>query len=142
MDYGKDILNRLIDMYERRGAFDKDASSLRAIQIEVKKAYPEYMDRYNHEAYKDINVAIEKLCVEEFVFAEKNSAGQYSKVRLNIAGVSECYRKFKRTSIPEQCEKVKKVDGLFQKDDKNLQSFAIKTCIIAIIMVNYVSCTR
>ena len=97
MDYGKDILNRLIDMYERRGAFDKDASSLRAIQIEVKKVYPAYVDRYNHEAYKDINVAIEKLCVEEFVFAEKNSAGQYSKVRLNIAGVSECYRKLKRT---------------------------------------------
>lgn len=71
MGYGKDILNRLIDMYERRGAFDKDASSLRAIQIEVKKVYPAYVDRYNHEAYKDINVAIEKLCVEEFVFAEK-----------------------------------------------------------------------
>ena len=44
MDYGKDILNRLIDMYERRGAFDKDASSLRAIQIEVKKVYPVYVD--------------------------------------------------------------------------------------------------
>ena len=49
MDCGKDILNRLIDMYERRGAFDKDASSLRAIQIEVKKVYPEYVDRYNHD---------------------------------------------------------------------------------------------
>ena len=60
MDYGKDILNRLIDMYERRGAFDKDASSLRAIQIEVKKVYPAYVDRYNHDAYKEINVAIEK----------------------------------------------------------------------------------
>lgn len=71
MDYGKDILNRLIDMYERRGAFDKDASSLRAIQIEVKKVYPAYVDRYNHEAYKDINVAIEKLCVEEFVLLRK-----------------------------------------------------------------------
>lgn len=108
MGYGKDILNRLIDMYERRGAFDKDASSLRAIQIEVKKAYPAYVDRYNHDAYKDINDAIEKLCMEGLTFAEKSSAGQYSKVRLNIASVSECYRKLKRTSIPEQCEKVKK----------------------------------
>lgn len=108
MDYGKDILNRLIEMYERRGAFEKDASSLRAIQIEVKKVYPAYVDRYNHDAYKEINVAIEKLCIEGFTFAEKNSAGQYSKVRLNISYVSECYRKLKRTSIPEQCEKVKK----------------------------------
>jgi hypothetical protein len=109
MDYGKDILNRLIDMYERRGAFDKDASSLRAIQLEVKKVYPAYVDRYNHDAYKDINVAIEKICIEGFVFAEKSSAGQYSKVRLNISCVSECYRKLKRTSIPAQCEKVKKI---------------------------------
>lgn len=109
MDYGKDILNRLIDIYERRGAFDKEASSLRAIQIEVKKVYPAYVDRYNHDAYKDINVAIEKLCMEGLVLAEQNSAGQYSKVKLNVIAVPECYRKIKRVSVPEQCEKVKKV---------------------------------
>ena len=57
MDYGKDILNRLLDMYERRGAFDKDASSLRAIQLEVKKVYPAYADRYNHDVYKDIDAS-------------------------------------------------------------------------------------
>lgn len=126
MDYGKDILNRLIDMYERRGAFDKDASSLRAIQIEVKKVYPAYVDRYNHEAYKDINAAIEKLCVEEFVFAEKNSTGQYSKVRLNIASVSECYRKLKRTSIPEQCEKVKKSLAEHRNSESQIVQAVIK----------------
>jgi hypothetical protein len=117
MDYGKDILNRLIDMYERRGAFDKDASSLRAIQIEVKKVYPAYVDRYNHDVYKDINVTIEKLCMEGFIFAEKNSAGQYSKVKLNISSVPECYRKLKRTSIPEQCEKVKKSLAEYQNSE-------------------------
>ena len=126
MDYGKDILNRLIDMYERRGAFDKDASSLRAIQIEVKKVYPAYVDRYNHEAYKDINVAIEKLCAEEFVFAEKNSVGQYSKVRLNIASVSECYRKLKRMSIPEQCEKVKKSLAEYRNSESQIVQAVIK----------------
>ncbi len=109
MDYGKDILNRLLDMYERRGAFDKDASSLRAIQLEVKKVYPAYADRYNHDAYKDINFVIEKLCIDGFIIAEKNSAGQYSKVKLNVASVLKCYKKLKRISIPEQCEKVKKI---------------------------------
>ena len=100
--------------------------SLRAIQIEVKKVYPAYVDRYNHEAYKDINVAIEKLCVEEFVFAEKNSAGQYSKVRLNIAGVSEYYRKLKRTSIPEQCEKVKKSLAEYRNSESQIVQAVIK----------------
>ena len=62
MDYGKDILSRLLDMYERRGAFDKDVSSLRAIQLEVSKVYKEYLNRYNYEAYKDINASIDALC--------------------------------------------------------------------------------
>lgn len=106
MDYGKDILNRMIDMYEKRGAFDKDVSSLRAIQIEVKKAYPEYADRYNHDAYKDINAAIEQLCAEKIVLAPKTSTGRYEKIRLNTAMLPECYKKLKRVSIPDQCEKV------------------------------------
>lgn len=126
MDCGKDILNRLIDMYERRGAFDKDASSLRAIQIEVKKVYPEYVDRYNHDAYKDINVAIEKFCMEGLISAEKNSAGQYSKVRLKIDSVSECYRKLKRTSIPQQCEKAKKSLAEYQNCEWSIIQAIIK----------------
>ena len=109
MDYGKDILNRLLDMYERRGAFDEDASSLRAIQIEVKKVYPAYVDRYNHEAYKDINVAIEKLISQGFIASAADGSGQYQKVKLNVDKVQECYAKLKRISIPKQCEKVKEV---------------------------------
>ena len=81
MDYGKDILSRLLDMYERRGAFDKDASSLRAIQLEVSKVYKEYLNRYNHEAYKDINASIDALCAKGLVIAEKNNSGQYLKVK-------------------------------------------------------------
>lgn len=115
MDYGKDILNRLLDTYERRGAFDKDASSLRAIQFEVKKVYPAYADRYNHNDYKEINASIEKLCLKGFVTAEKSNNGQYLKVKLEIDHVLECYQFVKRTSIPNQCEKVKK--GLLPYQD-------------------------
>lgn len=109
MNYSNDILNRLLDIYEKREAFDKDVSSLRVIQIEVKKAYREYEDRYNHCAYKDINVAIDDLCLKGLLIAEQNSAGQYSKVKLNVFAISECYSKLKRVSVPEQCEALKKV---------------------------------
>ncbi len=125
MDYGKDILNHLIDMYERRGAFDKDASALRAIQIDVGKVYPAYVDRYNHDAYKDINMAVDKLCMEELTLAEKNSVGQYSKVRLNVVNVSQCYKKLKRISIPEQCEKVKKSLAGYQNCESPLLQMLI-----------------
>jgi putative uncharacterized protein (fragment) len=114
MDYGKDILGRLLDMYERRGAFDKNVSSLRAIQIEVSKVYKEYLNRYNHEAYKDINASIDGLCSEGLVIAEKNNSGQYFKVKLNVSTANECYKKLKRMSILEQCEAVKNILAKYQ----------------------------
>ncbi|MDO5151620.1 MAG: DUF2220 family protein [Oscillospiraceae bacterium] len=109
MDYAKDILNRLIDMYERRGAFHQDASTLRAIRLEIKKVYPAYVDRYDHDEYKNINVAIEKLSAQNLVISEQNNAGKYEKVQLNVFMVEESYRLLKRIGIPEQCEKVQHV---------------------------------
>lgn len=115
MNYEKDILKRLLDIYERRGAFDKDASSLRAIQLEVNKVYPEYLNRYNHEVYKDVNASIDALCIKGLAVAEKNNSGQYSKIKLNVSTVTECYKKLKRMSIPEQCENVTKVLVQYRK---------------------------
>lgn len=113
MDYSKDILNTLVDMYERREGYIKEPSSLRAIQIDIKKTYPEYVDRYDHNAYKDINAAIEKLINEGFIISKLESTGSYSKVRLNINRISDCYKSLKRASIIEQCEDIKHILALF-----------------------------
>ena len=113
MDYRKDILNTLVDMYERREGYIKEPSSLRAMQIDIKKTYPAYVDRYNHNEYKDINIAIEKLISEGLITSKLESTGSYSKVRLNIERISDCYKNLKRASIIEQCEDIKQVLGLF-----------------------------
>lgn len=120
MDYDKDILNRLLGKYESRGAFDKETSSFRAIQIDVKKSYPAYEDRYNHEAYKDINAAIDRLIAEGLIAAVKNSTGQYTRVKLKAELISECYKRLKRISIPEQCEAVKQVLNLYANSNQKL----------------------
>ena len=113
MDYGKDILNSLVDMYERREGYIKEPSSLRAIQIDIRKNYPAYADRYNHNAYKDINAAIEKLISDGVVISKLESTGGYSKVRLNIDRIADCYKRLNRKSIPEQCEYIKQILSSF-----------------------------
>ena len=118
MDYIKDILNRLIDMYERREGFKKEPSSLRVIQADIKKTYPEYVDRYNHSVYKDINTAIEKLISENLIESKADESGKYEKVKLNVESIAECYKRVKRIDIPKRCEKIKEVLDLFK--DKNL----------------------
>ena len=113
MDYSKDILNTLVDMYERREGYIKEPSSLRAIQIDIKKTYPEYVDRYDHNAYKDINAAIEKLINEGLIISKLESTGIYSKVRLNIDRTADCYKKLNRKSILEKCEYIKQILSSF-----------------------------
>lgn len=106
MEYSKDIISRLLDIYERRNGYDKRPEELRSIQFEVSKEYPIYKDRYDNEKYRDINTAIEKNVAAGLIIAEKDQTGRYSKIKLNIARVDDCYALLKRTSIPNQCKKV------------------------------------
>ena len=106
MEYSKDIICRLLDIYERRNGYAKRPEELRSIQFEVSKEYPIYKDRYDNEKYRDINTAIEKNVAAGLIIAEKDQIGRYSKIKLNIARVDDCYALLKRTSIPDQCKKV------------------------------------
>ena len=106
MEYSKDIISRLLDIYERRNGYAKRPEELRSIQFEVSKEYPVYKDRYDNEKYRDINTAIEKNVAVGLIIAEKDQIGRYSKIKLNIARVDDCYALLKRTSIPDQCKKV------------------------------------
>ena len=106
MEYSRDIISRLLDIYERRSGYAKKTEELRSIQFEVSKEYPVYKDRYDNEKYRDINTAIEKNVTAGLIFAEKDQIGRYSKIKLNTASVDECYAFLKRTSIPNQCKEV------------------------------------
>ena len=117
MDYKKDILNKLLDKYEKRGAYDKKKENLRIINIEVSKEYKEYENRYNDNEYLYINNAIERLLEEKFVDANKDDRGYYKKIKLNIDKIDECYKKLKRENIPEQCDKILDVLKNFEDNE-------------------------
>ena len=106
MEYSKDIISRLLDIYERRNGYAKRLEEMRSIQFVVSKEYPIYKDRYDNEKYRDINAAIEKNVASGLIIAEKDQTGQYSKIKLNIDRVDECYALLKRKSIPDQCKMV------------------------------------
>ena len=78
MEYSKDIISRVLDIYERRSGYSKGAEELRSIQFEVSKEYPVYKDRYDNEKYRDINTAIEKNIAAGLIFAEKDRAYRIS----------------------------------------------------------------
>ena len=105
MDYKKVILNKLIDMYERREAYNKEPSSVRTISLNVAKEFPEYVDRYNYDGYRDINVAIETLENVGYISSVQSNTGQYTKVKLIIWQIDTIYGVLKRESIPVQSKR-------------------------------------
>ena len=78
-NYEKEIITRLLDIYERRGAYRKGAHEVRAISITVADAFPKYVDPYDHSAYQEINLAIESLMRRDFISSGTSSIGTYEK---------------------------------------------------------------
>lgn len=90
-DYYTIIIEKLIEIYERREAFTRPKEELRAIQVEPEKLFKEYADRYNAEDYQYINISILKLVEKKIITAKKNEAGKYTALKLNLDYVDLAY---------------------------------------------------
>jgi len=102
MDYQKDILNKLLDIYERR-----DPSSNRVVRIYIAKQYPAYSDRYNLDEYVLINEAIESLLRDGLISSQRSASGEYVKADLVAENVDDAYKKSKRVSVQIKANKMK-----------------------------------
>lgn len=119
-DYYNLILEKLLTIYERRETFAKDITEVRAIQINPAKEYKEYIDHYNHNAYKDINVAIEKLERQAIICTVRDITGKYTKVKLDLAHITEAYALAKRISVPELCKNMKLILKKYKDNEDRL----------------------
>lgn len=105
MDYKKVILNKLINIYERREVYNKEITEVRAISFDIAKEFKEYTDRYNHYSYKNINTAIEFLENNGYITFVESDIGQYKKVNLVITKVEDVYKYLEKESIPNKSKK-------------------------------------
>lgn len=119
-NYYELILNRLLDIYERREVFLKNSDDIRVIQIEPAKEYKEYVDRYNHDAYREINVAIEKLERQKIVGVIKDTSGKYTKVKLNLGMIKEAYDLDNRISVPDLCARMCLVIKKYESNENGI----------------------
>lgn len=107
-DYYKLILNEVLDIYERRELYINRQENVRVVQVIPEKEFKEYTDRYNHESYREINAAIEKIVREGLAEAVCDATGKYLKVKLVVSKADEIYEILKKKPIPLLCEKMRK----------------------------------
>ncbi len=107
--YEKEIINKMLDIYERRGAYKKQPDEIRAITIEISKAFPEYADSYNHSAYLAVNAAVESLIRSNLVTAQATERGSYEKIRFRPDHAEEAYTFAKRKPLGDKFEELTEV---------------------------------
>ena len=107
--YEKEIINRLLDIYERRGSYKKRPEEIRAISIEITKAFPEYADSYNHSAYPAVNAAVESLIRKKLVTAKATERGSYEKIRFSPDHAEDAYTLVKRKPLGDKFGDLTKV---------------------------------
>ena len=101
-NYEAEIINRLLDTYERRGAYKKDPDEVRAITLSVEDVFPEYTNAYNHTAYQEINAAIGALKQKELITGEPTERGAYKKIRFRTDHAAQSYTFAKRQPLREK----------------------------------------
>ena len=101
-NYEAEIINRLLDTYERRGAYKKEPDEVRAITLSVEDVFPEYTNAYNHTAYQEINAAIGALKQKKLIAGEPTERGAYKKIRFRTDQAAHAYTFAKRQPLREK----------------------------------------
>lgn len=102
MNYTSIILENFIDTYEKRGLFQSlDNKKHQGVFLYIEKVFPEYVDSYNESAYQKINEAIEHLRQCGILQGEKDSRGQYGKLRFDLSKIELCYQMTGRPVLGE-----------------------------------------
>jgi hypothetical protein len=91
-NYEKEIINRLIDKYEKSKSFNGDNKVNQRFTIKISSLFPKYNDHSEYELFEAINDSIDTLVKKSYVIAKANSAHVYSNVTLNVDKLADIYK--------------------------------------------------
>ena len=91
MNYKMQILNFLIDKYERSKSFTGDNKRSQNFSVKLIKLFPKYGDDAEYDLYVGINKAIAELEECEYISLSKRKNGVIDSVALNVHKLNESY---------------------------------------------------
>ena len=107
--YEKQILNTLLDKYERSKSFTGTNQVNQSFTIKPEVLFPKYKDDSEYELFCTINEAVNTLVVQGFVTAKKMKNGVVQSVTLNLEAINEAYEYLGRTPKSDTVSDLKKI---------------------------------
>ncbi|MDE6729210.1 MAG: DUF2220 domain-containing protein [Oscillospiraceae bacterium] len=91
MKYINDLLNYLLDKYERSKAFVENREIQRKIFVKITKIFPKYEDEAEYHVFTEINDAVQTLELKNFIQVSRKKNGVISNIALNTDKLNEIY---------------------------------------------------
>ena len=97
MNYEKNILETLIDKYEKSKSFIGENKVSQSFSIKLEAQFPKYADDAEYDIFLQINEVIQNLLDREYITASKKKNGIFESVSLNIKNIDAIYKHLNRT---------------------------------------------
>lgn len=91
MKYINNILNYLLDKYERSKIFVENNEINRKISVKITKIFPKYEDEAEYQLFTEVNSAIRTLKSKNFIKVSEKNNGVINGISLNMDKLSEIY---------------------------------------------------
>ena len=95
--YAKEILNNLLDKYERSKSFTGDNVNQQSFTIKIADLYPKYADDSEYELINSLSETISVLVDNGFISKKEKRNGDIISVSLNRDAITDIYTYLKRT---------------------------------------------
>jgi hypothetical protein len=94
----RDLLNTLLDKYERSKTFQGDNKVIQKITVKPEKVFPVYLDDSQYEVFERVNDAIYDLEMRKIINVFRLRNGVVSKIELNLEQLEVGYQVCGRTA--------------------------------------------
>lgn len=91
------VLNKLLDLYEKSKTFLGENKNHQTFKITVSKLFPKYDDDSEYELYKEINQNLDTLKKKGFITTKAEKSGKIRSVSLEENVIEQVYEYIRRT---------------------------------------------
>lgn len=91
MKYINNILNYLLDKYEKSRMFVENDEIQRKISVKITKLFPKYEDEAEYQLFIEVNNAVQSLELKNFIKVSRKKNGMINSIYLNMGRLNEIY---------------------------------------------------
>ncbi|MCC8110656.1 MAG: DUF2220 domain-containing protein [Ruminococcus sp.] len=128
MKYKEEILNKLLDKYERSKSFIGENKTKQQFSINLEKQFPKYGDEAEYECFQALTEAVYALEELGFVTYKRKKNDVIDTVCLNLAKLHEIYQFLSRTPKAETNRKLINLLNTYRTKNELLTEFCDEQC--------------